>query len=144
MAQTYGQLIKEARCYHDPPISSKELATLLGVSPPFITDIEKSRRLPSLDKQKQIKQLLACNQYPEELFDDLAANDNPDIRIVAEDIAQSLRTTPALREMLRTIRLKHLRSEFFSVSPSVEPFNEAKYRALMDGLECSEILSNPI
>ncbi len=110
MVQTYGQLIKEARCYHDPPISSKELATLLGVSPPFITDIEKSRRLPSLVKQKQIKQLLACNQYPEELFDDLAANDNPDIRIVAEDIAQSLRTTPALREMLRTIRLKHLTS----------------------------------
>lgn len=80
------------------------------MSPPFITDIEKSRRLPSLVKQKQIKQLLACNQYPEELFDDLAANDNPDIRIVAEDIAQSLRTTPALREMLRTIRLKHLTS----------------------------------
>ena len=110
MVQTYGQLIKEARRSHDPPISSKELATLLGVSPPFITDIEKSRRLPSLVKQKQIKQLLACNQYPEELFDDLAANDNPDIRIVAEDIAQSLRTTPALREMLRTIRLKHLTS----------------------------------
>ena len=25
------------------------------------------------------------------------------------------------------------------MSPSVEPFNEAKYKALMDGLECSEI-----
>ena len=25
------------------------------------------------------------------------------------------------------------------ISPSVEPFNEAKYKALMDGLECSEI-----
>ena len=62
-------------------------------------------------KQKQIKQLLACNQYPEELFDDLAANDNPDIRIVAEDIAQLLRTSPALREMLRTIQLKHLTSK---------------------------------
>ena len=111
MVQTYGQLIKEVRRSHDPPISSKELAILLGVSPPFITDIEKSRRLPSLVKQKQIKQLLACNQYPEELFDDLAANDNPDIRIVAEDIAQLLRTSPALREMLRTIQLKHLTSK---------------------------------
>ena len=111
MVQTYGQLIKEARRSHDPPISSKELAILLGVSPPFITDKEKSRRLPSLVKQKQIKQLLACNQYPEELFDDLAANDNPDIRIVAEDIAQLLRTSPALREMLRTIQLKHLTSK---------------------------------
>lgn len=26
------------------------------------------------------------------------------------------------------------------MSPSVEPFNEAKYKALMDGLECSEVL----
>lgn len=111
MGQTYGQLIKEARRYHDPPISSKELANLLGVSPPFITDIEKSRRLPSLDKQKQIKQLLACNKYPAELFDDLAANDNPDIRIVAEDIALLLRTNPALREMLRTIHSRHLTSK---------------------------------
>ena len=25
------------------------------------------------------------------------------------------------------------------MSPSVEPFNEAKYKALMDGLECKEI-----
>ena len=25
------------------------------------------------------------------------------------------------------------------MSPSVEPFNEVKYKALMDGLECSEI-----
>lgn len=25
------------------------------------------------------------------------------------------------------------------MSPSVEPFNEAKYKALMDGLECSEV-----
>lgn len=28
------------------------------------------------------------------------------------------------------------------MSPSVEPFNEAKYKALMDGLECSEISLN--
>lgn len=26
------------------------------------------------------------------------------------------------------------------ISPSIEPFNEAKYKALMDGLECSEIM----
>ena len=30
------------------------------------------------------------------------------------------------------------------MSPSVEPFNEAKYKALMDGLECSEILFSQI
>lgn len=30
------------------------------------------------------------------------------------------------------------------MSPSVKPFNEAKYKALMDGLECSEIRFNEI
>lgn len=30
------------------------------------------------------------------------------------------------------------------MSPSVKPFNEAKYKALMDGLECSEIRFNKI
>lgn len=30
------------------------------------------------------------------------------------------------------------------MSPSVEPFNEAKYKALMDGLECSEVFINNI
>ena len=30
------------------------------------------------------------------------------------------------------------------MSPSVEPFNEAKYKALMDGLECSEVMLSQI
>ena len=30
------------------------------------------------------------------------------------------------------------------MSPSVKPFNEAKYKALMDGLECSEILKSEL
>ena len=30
------------------------------------------------------------------------------------------------------------------MSPSVEPFDEAKYKALMDGLECSEIMFSQI
>ena len=30
------------------------------------------------------------------------------------------------------------------MSPSVKPFNEEKYKALMDGLECSEILKNDL
>lgn len=30
------------------------------------------------------------------------------------------------------------------MSPSVEPFNENKYKILMDGLECSEILKSDL
>lgn len=31
------------------------------------------------------------------------------------------------------------RVEFFSIGPSIEPFNKTRYRNLMDGLECSEV-----
>ena len=30
------------------------------------------------------------------------------------------------------------------MSPSIEPFNENKYKILMDGLECSEILKSDL
>lgn len=86
MESTYGQMLRAARKHHTPPISAKELADALAVKPPFITDIEKGRRLPSLDTQKKIKKLLACEKYPENVFDDLATADNPDDRIVAEDL----------------------------------------------------------
>ena len=55
MAKSYGELLCAARRAHDPPMTAKELADLLDVKPPFITDIEKGRRLPSLDTQKKIK-----------------------------------------------------------------------------------------
>ena len=62
MANSYGQLLCAARKHHDPPMSAKELADELKVKPPFITDIEKGRRLPSLDTQKKIKQTVGMRQ----------------------------------------------------------------------------------
>lgn len=108
MANSYGQLLCAARKHHDPPMSAKELADELKVKPPFITDIEKGRRLPSLDTQKKIKKLLACDKYPGYLFDDLAASSNPDKRIVAEDLAQAIRKKTALRKLIRAITIHRL------------------------------------
>lgn len=108
MESTYGQMLRAARKYHTPPISARELADALAVKPPFITDIEKGRRLPSLDTQKKIKKILACKKYPENVFDDLAAADNPDNRIVAEDLSQAIRKKPAIRKLIRTITTQHL------------------------------------
>lgn len=108
MAESYGELIRAAREQHSPPMTAKQLAEKLKVKAPFITDIEKGRRLPSLENQKKIKKLLVCEQYPDQLFDDLAAADNEDTRIVAEDIAKDIRKKPALRELVRTIREQRL------------------------------------
>ena len=110
MAESYGQMLCAARKHHDPPMSAKELADALKVKPPFITDIEKGRRLPSLDTQKKIKKLLACDKYPGYLFDDLAASGNPDSRIVAEDLSQAIRKKPALRKLIRVIIAQQLTS----------------------------------
>ena len=108
MAESYGELIRAAREQHSPPMTAKQLAEKLKVKAPFITDIEKGRRLPSLENQKKIIKLLACEQYPDQLFDDLAAADNEDPRIVAEDIAKDIRKKPALRELIRAIHEQNL------------------------------------
>lgn len=106
MADTYGELVRVARQTHTPPITAKRLAKELNVTAPFITDIEKGRRLPALDKQNRIKELLANEQFPESLFDDLAAADNEDTRIVAEDLAKMIRQKPEIRELLRMLDAK--------------------------------------
>ena len=111
MAESYGQMLCAARKHHDPPMSARDLANALKVKPPFITDIEKGRRLPSLDTQKKIKKLLACDKYPDYLFDDLAASCNSDSRIVAEDLSQAIRKTPALRKLIRVITEQQLTAE---------------------------------
>lgn len=108
MAESYGELIRASREQHSPPVTAKQLADKLKVKAPFITDIEKGRRLPSLENQKKIKKLLACEQYPDQMFDDLAAADNEDPRIVAEDIAKDVRKKPALRELIRAIHEQKL------------------------------------
>ena len=108
MAGSYGDLIRMARKAQSPPITAKQLADKLKVSAPFITDIEKNRRLPSLQNQEKIKMLLACEEFPGYMFDDLAAADNEDPRVVAEDLAKDIRKESALRELIRVIRMKEL------------------------------------
>ena len=106
MVDSYGELVRQAR--EAKNISAKQLSEKLNVSAPFITDIEKNRRLPSLQNQNKIKKLLASKQFPETLFDDLAAADNEDTRIAAEDIAKDIRKKPALRELIRVIHKQKL------------------------------------
>ena len=111
MTDEYGKLLKAARAAHDTPMNAKKLADLLLVKPSFITDIEKGRRLPSLETQIKIKNLLACDRFPDFLFDDLAAASNSDSRIVAEDLSQALRKKEELRDLVRTITKLQLTSQ---------------------------------
>ena len=108
MPDNYGELIRLAREKHSPPMTAKQLAEKLKVKAPFITDIEKGRRLPSLSNQKKIKKLLVSEQFPDYLFDDLAAADNEDPRIVAEDLAKDIRKKAALRDLIRVIHTQKL------------------------------------
>ena len=108
MPDNYGELIRLAREQHSPPMTAKQLAEELKVKAPFITDIEKGRRLPSLSNQKKIKKLLVNEQFSEYLFDDLAAADNEDPRIVAEDLAKDIRKKAALRDLIRVIHTQKL------------------------------------
>ena len=81
MVDRYGELVRQARDAKN--ISAKQLS-------------------------EKLKKLLASKQFPETLFDDLAAADNEDTRIVAEDLAKMIRNKPEVRALLRTLNKKKL------------------------------------
>lgn len=92
-----------ARENHSPSITAKDLANELGVSPSFITDIEKGRRLPSLKNQNKISSILKSAAFPAELFDDVAAENSDNKCVVAADLADAIRNNASLRQLIRKI-----------------------------------------
>lgn len=111
----YGKYVRAARLAHDPPLSAKEFAKAIGVSGAHVTDIEKGRRLPSLEKQNEISGLLANDTFPKLQFDDLAAASNENMRIVAGDIAVAIRNNADLRQLVRLLSAKKISSEKIKV-----------------------------
>lgn len=103
MISSYGELIKQSLNDSEKFNTSLELAKALKITAPFISDIQRNKRLPSLKVQKRIKELLSNSKYPPELFDDLAAISNDDDRIVATDLAKKINNSQKTRNLIRLI-----------------------------------------
>lgn len=103
LLKTYGDLVKQALVDNQKFNTAKELADELDISATHLSDIQKNKRLPSLELQIKIKNLLKSDKYPPDEFDDLAAKGYPDDRIVAKDLAKIITNSKSTRKLIRKI-----------------------------------------
>ncbi len=96
--QNFGEFLQKKR--EDKQITLRKMAEQLGVSAPYLSDIEKGRRNPpEIDKLNQIAQILILSVEDKTLMLDLAgkmrntvAPDLPDYIMSNECIPVALRT----------------------------------------------------
>lgn len=96
--KNFGQFLAEKRS--EKGITLRGMATRLGVSAPYLHDVEKSNRYaPDLDKLKEIVRILCLTKEEEDEMYNLAgetrgevAPDLPDYILGKEYIAVALRT----------------------------------------------------
>lgn len=101
--KTYGELIKQALSDSDKFNTAKELADELNISATHLSDIQKDKRLPSINVQNKIKKALESESHPPDEFDDLAAKCYPDDRVVAKDLAKIITNSKNTRKLIRKI-----------------------------------------
>ena len=84
---TVGRLIRSYRTQHD--ITTQELATILGVTKGYISNIETGKKEISLDKALSICEALGevCELYAHVWFEEQARNAGLDFKKVIKKIA---------------------------------------------------------
>lgn len=104
---TFGEFLKEKR--KSQKISLRELAKLLGISPPYMSDIENDHRNPP-DKTKldKIAQLLSLDQNERNQLYDLAATSKIRSYVVSPDLAEFIMGNEKLRMALRKAKDKKI------------------------------------
>ena len=90
--QTLGQKIRELR--EDADISLRELAKRLGVSAPFLSDVELGRRFPSEEVFEKLAQILKVSVNELRQYDS---------RQPVADLKRMIENNPGLGFAFRTI-----------------------------------------
>ena len=98
--KTLGQHIRELR--EEKDLSLREFAKRLGLSAPFVSDIELGRRFPSDDVFEKIAQVLGVSQ------DDLRAYD---VRIPVSELKRLAQDDPSYGVVLRKLADKKISPE---------------------------------
>jgi phosphoenolpyruvate phosphomutase len=94
--RTFGEFIRGLR--EERSIGQRQLARVLGISPSYLNDIEKNKRLaPRTEIIQAIAEILQAN--PNEIFDLAGKSKNS----VPPDIAEIIRGTPEIISLLRTM-----------------------------------------
>lgn len=94
--RTFGEFIRGLR--EERSIGQRQLARVLGISPSYLNDIEKNKRLaPRTEIIQAIADILQAN--PNKIFDLAGKSKNS----VPPDIAEIIRDAPEIISLLRTI-----------------------------------------
>ncbi|MCD7724953.1 MAG: helix-turn-helix domain-containing protein [Clostridiales bacterium] len=100
MYANFGEFIKEKRV--EKKITLREMASKLGVSAPFLTDVEKNRRNSfDIDKLNKIAVILELSEDEKELMLDLAGRTRDQI---APDLPEYIMERDYVSSALRTAR----------------------------------------
>lgn len=88
---SFGEFIVEKRSKPGVEISSRKLAEYMGVSAPFWCDIEKNRKMPSMDYQKldKLADVLKLNDVEKDVMFDLAAKSRDEIPADVNDYVKN-------------------------------------------------------
>ncbi len=101
MDERFGEFIRAKRM--EKGITLRHMATLLGIAPAYMSDIEKGRRYPP-DKEKLFKlsNILGLDMSDKDRMFDLAASEKSDA--VSQDISSYIMDDEIVRVALRTAR----------------------------------------
>lgn len=109
MILQFGEFIAKKR--KDQGISLRGMAEELGITPPYLSDIEKSRRNPpDIDTLEKIATLLKLTTAEKNTMLDYAGEDRKQI---APDLPDYIMETPAARTALRKARDKGKEEDFW-------------------------------
>lgn len=101
--QTFGDYIKSKRTSHQPKLTLKKMAELLGVNLTYLSDVENGRKKAfSAEKINLFCEILELSESERSELYDLAARDN---ETVSEDIAETIMYTEEGDYARRALRM---------------------------------------
>lgn len=96
----FGEFLNKKRV--EKQITLRKMADMLGVSAPFLTDVEKDRRNPlDMEKLKQLAEILELSKEDNELMLNLAGRKR---NAVAPDLPEYIMERDYVSAALRTAR----------------------------------------
>ena len=104
MSKKFGELVREYRGKK----TLKELGDEIGITPAYLSDIEKGNRFPSKDKLDKLIKVFDLKDKKKDNFYDLVAKESKNKYKVSGDIAEYIMKNEYLRNFIRIAKEKKL------------------------------------
>lgn len=95
----FGDFVKDKR--REKKITLKVMAKKLNLSVPYLSDIEKNRRNPAIDKIEELIRMLDLSAEEQELLNDLAGKARNEVSPDLLEYIMDSEVSPYLRTALR-------------------------------------------